>query len=207
MTFCPLVINLEKVKITIFGGGEVANRKVKNLLGSNITIVAEKVIEEIESLNSITIVRKKIKQENDVIHYIKDSDFVIIATNDSKINTMIKNICKNENKIYNSVDDKDSKVIFPAFIYDRDLIIAVSTSGKAPALASYIKEDVMQHVNKYTKAINIIEKIRKNIGHGEERRKRFFRMLFKDEQFWDLIDNEAECMNYAISKWREYADH
>jgi len=207
MTFCPIVINLEKVKITIFGGGEVASRKVKNLVGSNITIVAEKVIEEIESLESITIVRKKIEQESDVIDYINDSDFVIIATNDSKINTMIKNVCKKKNKIYNSVDDKDSKVIFPAFIYDGDLIIAVSTSGKAPALASYIKEDVMQHVNKYTKAINIIEKIRKNIGHGEERRKRFFRMLFKDGKFWELVDNDEECMEYAISKWRDYADH
>ncbi|MGC9166384.1 MAG: precorrin-2 dehydrogenase/sirohydrochlorin ferrochelatase family protein [Thermoplasmata archaeon] len=204
MSYIPILLDLEKINIVIFGGGRVAYRKLEYFLGSDITVVSEDFIEEIERLN-VKKVRKKIEKKDDVLEYILNADLVIIATNDKKINSMIMEVCIEKRKIFNLVDDKKSRMIFPAFIEKNGIILAVSTSGRVPALSSFIRDRLSTQIEEYSKSLDVLEKIRKSLdSHDQEKRREFFKKLLDSEDFWKYIKNEEldHAYEYAMSLWR-----
>ncbi|MDO9574335.1 MAG: NAD(P)-dependent oxidoreductase, partial [Candidatus Contubernalis sp.] len=84
--FYPINIKVKERKVLIVGGGEVAFRKVKNLLsfGARILVVSPGVLPEIESMAGEGLIKLFQVKYNST--YLEGCCLVIGATDDRKVN-------------------------------------------------------------------------------------------------------------------------
>ena len=177
--FFPFFVDVENQNCLVVGGGVVALRKIEKLLpfNPNITVVSPKVHKEILSIENINIIKRKF-DFND----LKEKSFVITATDDKVLNKEIYNFCKENNIPVNTVDDKDNcSFIFPALARNNGVTVAISTSGKSPLYAKYLRkkienliqdsESIVDNLSKYR------EKIKNEISLEENRKVAFEKLL------------------------------
>ena len=179
MGYFPFFVDVENQNCLVVGGGVVALRKIEKLLpfNPNITVVSPKVHKEILSIKNINIIKRKF-DFND----LKEKSFVITATDDKVLNKEIYNSCKENNIPVNTVDDKDNcSFIFPALARNNGVTVAISTSGKSPIYAKYLRkkiesliqdsESIVDNLSKYR------EKIKNKISLEENRKVAFEKLL------------------------------
>lgn len=179
MGYFPFFVDVENQNCLVVGGGVVALRKIEKLLpfNPNITVVSPKVHKEILSIKNINIIKRKF-DFND----LKEKSFVITATDDKTLNKEIYNSCKENNIPVNTVDDKDNcSFIFPALAKNNSVTVAISTSGKSPLYAKYLRkkienliqdsESIVDNLSKYR------EKIKNEISLEENRKVAFEKLL------------------------------
>ena len=179
MGYFPFFVDVENQNCLVVGGGVVALRKIEKLLpfNPNITVVSPKVHKEILSIENINIIKRKF-DFND----LKEKSFVITATDDKVLNKEIYNSCEENNIPVNTVDDKDNcSFIFPALARNNGVTVAISTSGKSPLYAKYLRkkienliqdsESIVDNLSKYR------EKIKNEISLEENRKVAFEKLL------------------------------
>lgn len=179
MGYFPFFVDVENQNCLVVGGGVVALRKIEKLLpfNPNITVVSPKVHKEILSIENINIIKRKF-DFND----LKEKSFVITATDDKVLNKEIYNFCKENNIPVNTVDDKDNcSFMFPALARNNGVTVAISTSGKSPLYAKYLRkkienliqdsESIVDNLSKYR------EKIKNEISLEENRKVAFEKLL------------------------------
>lgn len=179
MGYFPFFVDVENQNCLVVGGGVVALRKIEKLLpfNPNITVVSPKVHKEILSIKNINIIKRKF-DFND----LKEKSFVITATDDKVLNKEIYNSCEENNIPVNTVDDKDNcSFIFPALARNNGVTVAISTSGKSPIYAKYLRkkiesliqdsESIVDNLSKYR------EKIKNEISLEENRKVAFEKLL------------------------------
>ena len=154
MSYFPIYMNIKNEdKVLLIGGGKVALQKLKVLIDNhiNVHLVAEQVdlsIYEYLSCyeNSETAVEMELAEYREEL-LSDDYSFVIAATNDRELNSRIAAASKERNIPVNVVDDPElSTFIFPSIIKRGDLVIGISSSGKAPAVTQYYKERFAQQL-------------------------------------------------------------
>lgn len=179
MGYFPFFVDVENQNCLVVGGGVVALRKIEKLLpfNPNITVVSPKIHKEILSIENINIINRKF-DFND----LKEKSFVITATDDKVLNKEIYNSCKENDILVNTVDDKDNcSFIFPALAKNNGVTVAISTSGKSPIYAKYLRkkienliqdsESIVDNLSKYR------EKIKNEISLEENRKVAFEKLL------------------------------
>ncbi|WP_159446323.1 precorrin-2 dehydrogenase/sirohydrochlorin ferrochelatase family protein [Desulfonispora thiosulfatigenes] len=185
---------MKNKKCVVVGGGNVAERKVKSLLAcsANIYVISPQITKNIEDLS----LYKKISwlKEEFAPNLIHDSFLVIAATNNRIINEEISKYCEKNNILVNVIDSmENSNFIVNATMKQNDLVISVSTSGKSPALARKIKEELkLKYGKEYGILLEILgetrELVKANIS-DENLRKEFFTKVI-DTEILDLIKQE-----------------
>ena len=164
MAYFPFYIDIENKKILVVGGGTVALRKIEKLtpFSPDITVVAPKICEEIKVLNVKIIDRRFCDSD------LEGAFCVISATDDETLNGRIFQLCNEKNILVNTVDDKEKcGFIFPAIASKNGITAGITTSGKSPIYAKYLKEVLW----KYRPIIK--EKVEKE----DDRRKIFEQLL------------------------------
>lgn len=159
--FYPIMINLEKYKVLVIGGGKTSLRKVKKLLefGADIKLISQDFLEGFDKIKNI-VKEKKIFTKND-LNIMDDFNLVFATTNNKDLNSIIVNYCLDNKILVNSVTSKEASFIVPASFKTGDLSCSISTSGKAPFLSKKIKNDLK---DKYSQEyIDLIYKIRKKL--------------------------------------------
>jgi precorrin-2 dehydrogenase/sirohydrochlorin ferrochelatase len=141
--YYPIFLKVENRLCLVVGGGEVGARKVKTLLscGASVALVSLELVEWLEE-----------KIEEGVVglvgnHYeekhLEGCCLVIAATDDLELNRRIAKDAEKRGLLCNVVDyPQEGNFILPALIQRGALTLAVSTSGKSPALARQIREDL-----------------------------------------------------------------
>ncbi len=151
MAYFPFFVDIEGKRCLIAGGGTVACRKALTLMdyGPDIVIVAPRVIPEMERLikesgGKITWRCREFEDKD-----LETMDFVIAATSDEEVNRRISIWCR-ERKIPVNVADmqEECSFIFPALIKEGDITVGISTGGSSPALARYIKKQLIEAIPK-----------------------------------------------------------
>lgn len=179
MAYFPFYIDIEKKDILVVGGGAVALRKVEKLLPFNpvITVVSPEICNEIVKLGVKTV--KRVFADSDL-----DGVFCVIsATNNSQVNEHIYRLCSEKNIPVNTVDDKEKcTFIFPALVKENGITAGITTSGKSPVYAKYVKEQLIQMLeNINTDTVEVLWKyraaIKASINNEEERKEIFTRLL------------------------------
>jgi len=137
----PVIFDLKGEKCLVFGGGKVAERRIKKLLQSGAIVKA--VSENFSpTLKSMTIERvEKTISPPEVGGYLEGFNLIFALTSSRELNERIEREARKRCKLVNR-GDSASDLIFPAFIEEGDLIISVSTRGKAPAATRLIKEKI-----------------------------------------------------------------
>lgn len=178
MGYFPFFVDVENQNCLVVGGGVVALRKIEKLLpfNPNITVVSPKIHKEILSIENINIINRKF-DFND----LKEKSFVITATDDKVLNKEIYNSCKENNIPVNTVDDKDNcSFIFPALAKNNGVTVAISTSGKSPLYAKYLRKKIENLIQDSESIVDNLSKYREKIKNEislEENRKIAFEKL------------------------------
>ncbi len=163
--FYPILINLQKFKCIVVGGGKVAHRKVLSLLkfGADITVISPKIIKPILELakhNSIKIINKVYSEK-----YIDGFGIVFSATNNRDINRTVREDCTSKGILLNVVDDPVlCDFILPANVVRGDLTISISSQGNAPFFTKKMKNRIEELISPvYEEIFRMAGQLRKQI--------------------------------------------
>lgn len=172
MGYFPFFADISGARCLVVGGGKVALRKVKKLLpfGVKIRVVAPEICEEIIQLKTEVCLRKFERSDLD------NADFVISATNDENVSREIYELCQQLRIPVNTVDDQNRcSFIFPALATCGDAVVGISTGGKSPLYASFLRKYIEDNIDeKMIRCGEIIGKIRPYVKErfsGEQNRK------------------------------------
>lgn len=186
MPYFPLFLQLSGRPVVVFGGGAVAERKINSLLaaGAKVTVVAPKLTKNLEALvkeNQLQHLHRSYHRE-DLSGYI----LVFAATNDELTNAQIAREAGEKGLLVNVADKPElCNFILPSVLARGELLVAVSTSGKSPALAKKIREDLETYFGpEYEEYLQIIAQVRERARAEipeESRREALFQTLLDSD--------------------------
>lgn len=169
--YYPLMIDLKQKSVVVFGGGNVAKRKVEKLLeyGANVRVVSQDILNGIAEFENTFETSISIVKDTYSSKYICDCILVIAATCDRNTNEQIASYCSENNILCNVVDDMDSSsFIVPSSMRCGDMTIAISTMGKSPSLCKKIKEDLeTRYCDEFAIYVELLGQVRKIILQKE----------------------------------------
>lgn len=202
------MLNTGDGKVLIIGGGEIAARKTEMLLryGAHITMVAADFVDRISELNVETI-RMQIEDVSKLESLLDDAALVLIATDDSDLNSRIESACVKNEILYNRIDEQKSPVIFPATLESNGVLVSVSTSGKSPAFARFMRDVLARNIEPFTVALPVMERLRQSCQIKDfHSRSMYFSTLLQDEAFWNLIHKQDldEAYEYGVKQSERY---
>jgi len=178
MPLFPAFVSLKGKKILVVGGGKVATRKVEKLLpfGGEIAVVAPKVSKELKKLAKEK--RIKLKRRRFLTGDLRGAFMVIVAVDDIDLQRRIFNLCQKRGIFCNSVDSPDyCNFIFPALVVRGDLVIGITTSGKAPALSREVRKLIEKTLPEELEMIlETLYRERERLPKGSERQKYLSRL-------------------------------
>jgi precorrin-2 dehydrogenase/sirohydrochlorin ferrochelatase len=136
-------LSLEGRAALVVGGGEIARRKVEDLLvaQARVTVVSPQVCPGIVDLAQQGRVQVHCRpyQAGD----IGDAFVVIAATNNPEVNAAIFQEATGRNVLINVVDVPPlCTFTVPATVHRGDLTIAIATEGRSPAFAGILREEL-----------------------------------------------------------------
>jgi len=178
--FYPVFLNIENRKCLVVGGGKVAARKTFSLLnaGAKVILVSPSLTTRLKILvqkGKVTYIKSRYKPR-----FLNGIFLVIAASDDISVNTAVHSDSIKANILINCVDSLSrSNFIVPAVLRRKDIIIAVSTCGKVPALAKKIKDDLKKTADKNAKKLRILKGVRNKakLKYKPAERKRIISML------------------------------
>ena len=132
----PAFLALRDRKVLVVGGGPVAAGKIDSLLaaGARVTVVAPEIRPEIEELH-VEIVRRAFCETD-----LEDAWWVVAAA-PPEVNRQVSAAAAARRIFVNAVDDPQHATAYLGGVVRRDgVTIAISTDGRAPALAGLLRE-------------------------------------------------------------------
>ena len=139
LEYFPLFLHLRGAPVLLVGGGEVALRKARLLLaaGAALRVVAPEVVPALAALvadRGLSWAPRGYAPED-----LTDSvpRLVVVATNDAVLNERVAADAARQGVLANVVDNPElSSAIVPAIIDRSPVLVAFSTGGAAPVLAT-----------------------------------------------------------------------
>lgn len=133
----PVYLDLHDQRALVVGGGKVAAHKAANLInaGAHVTVVSPTAVDAIENHTQIRWHKRPYKR-GEVASY----RIAFTATNDPEVNAQVAKDADAANIFVNSADDpRNCSFILPAVAKHGDLQVAISTNGRSPALAKWLR--------------------------------------------------------------------
>jgi len=161
-SYYPVSLSISGKRCLVFGGGQVALRKVKMLLdfGAEVDVVSPELCHELALLvNSGKIsVLPRGYQPGD----LEGTFIAIAATDDKNINEEISIEGRERGVLVNVVDVPElCDFIVPSYVKRGDLTLAISTGGASPALARKLRTRLEKEFGEeYTALTRIVGEVR-----------------------------------------------
>jgi siroheme synthase-like protein len=142
----PLIFDLTGRPVLVVGGGRIAARKVEGLLaaGAVVTVVAPEVVADLADLGTlagsggVTLRRRRYCAAD-----LDEIDLVITATGDPEVDGAVFADARTRRLPVNAADDPGHcSFTLPAVVRRGEVTVAVSTGGRSPALAVWLKEQI-----------------------------------------------------------------
>ena len=164
------------------GGGKVAFRKVTVLreCGAHILLAGRELIPELNQMvetNEVSFLGHQFEDR-----FLDDVFMVIAATDDKALNHHVSTRAREKRVLVNAVDQPpDCDFIVPSIIRRGDLLVAISTSGKSPAMARKIRKGLeSQFGQEYEAFLSMMGRLRKEVlalGLSQEENSRLFKEI------------------------------
>ncbi|MCG2830966.1 MAG: bifunctional precorrin-2 dehydrogenase/sirohydrochlorin ferrochelatase [Desulfobacteraceae bacterium] len=178
-------------------------RKVMTLLecGAIVTVVSPDVAEELLELAEKKMIelKKRPYKPSDI-----DGIFLVIgATDNEKLNWQINKDAERQNKLCNIADRPEAcNFILPSIVNRGNLVIAISTSGKSPAFAKKMRQDLEKEFGEeYDEFLQLMGAIRKKAlseKHEPEAHKQLFEQLINRGLIDMIRDHDEERINSLL---------
>lgn len=144
----PVFLKIETLNVLLVGAGydglENLNALLNNAPATNISIVAEKVSDEVRRLSekfpAVTIAERLFSETD-----LDGKDLVIVAIDDEKVSSFIKQKANSRKLLVNVADNPELCDFYLSSVVQKgSLKIAISTNGKSPTIAKRIKEQLIE---------------------------------------------------------------
>lgn len=143
MKWLPLLHRSNDIKFIIFGGGQVAQRKVQTLIKftQDITLVSPELSSGLQTLvekHQLNYIASVALQQ-----HVLPKHRIVATTDDVAVNQKIARWAKEQSCDVSIADDSEnSDFIFPAIIDRNPVTIAISSSSESPALTRYLRNQL-----------------------------------------------------------------
>ncbi|MGA3208914.1 MAG: bifunctional precorrin-2 dehydrogenase/sirohydrochlorin ferrochelatase [Syntrophales bacterium] len=207
MKYYPLFLDITDKRCVVVGGGDVAERKAGRLLdfGASVVVVAKTLTPGLETL----------KKEGRINHIDADYDKAVIdhaflvigATDRDDVNAKISRDGREKGILVNIVDDPDKcDFVLPSLLKQGDLLIAISTGGKSPALAKKLREEMEQIFGtEYQTLLQVLGQLREKLvvkGRSPDENRRLFEAVVHSDILQHIKDkswNKVKKIIYDIT--------
>jgi len=179
-------LDLTGRRCAVIGGGSVAQAKVEALLdsGADVRVISPEltpVLATMAESERVSHVARNYRPGD-----LADAYLVVASCDDPVVNEQVSRESAELNVLVNVVDDAPSSTfIVPSVMRRGDLAIAVSTGGKAPALAVRLRERLERTFgSEYGRFLEIAGELREAVArwHPDFERRR--------ELWYDLVDSD-----------------
>jgi siroheme synthase-like protein len=181
--YYPVMLDLRGKRCVVIGGGWGTAERVRALAesGATVTLICSEAVEGLEGIGVRHLRREY--QTGDL-----EGVFLAIACPaDKSRNAEVWDEAEKRNIPLNAVDDAPHcTFIFPAVHRHGHLVVAVSSGGKSPALASRIRDRIAEELGpEYAELLDILGDLR------EEVISRFPGFKRRREIWYRLVDSDA----------------
>ncbi len=214
MNYYSVYLNLQGRRCVVIGGGAVAEGKIKGLLEAEaaVTLVSPRLTPGLKTLvdeGQIAHLRRSYQTGD-----LAGAFLVISVANDGRVKEQVWQEAIARGILINSVDDAPHcTFIAPAILRRGNLTIAISTGGRAPALAVRLRDKLACLIgDEYARFLELAGALRgRLLAHYpdfEQRRALWYQLV--DSEVLDLLrqDNEAaarrrigEILNVAADEF------
>jgi precorrin-2 dehydrogenase/sirohydrochlorin ferrochelatase len=205
MRYYPVFLDLKGKNCLVVGGGQVAWRKIKRLLacGAKVFVVARELLPELEEAvkeGQVSYLGPEYKSE-----YLKDIFLLIGATDDEALNLRLSKEANAANILCNIVDQPEKcNFIVPSVVERGDLIIAISTSGKSPALARKLRLELEKQFGEeyavFLKLLGQLREVLKGQVKGQKRRQEILEKLVYSELLKEIKNKNWERVQKLLKE-------
>ena len=136
----PVFLQLNGRRCLVVGGGEVAARKVGQLLkaGAEVRVVAPELCRKLQDMASRNAIRHEAAGFSENV--LQGCVLAIAATDDREVNRQVSELAQRRAIPVNVVDDPGlCSFIMPSVVDRSPVLIAVSTGGASPVLARLLR--------------------------------------------------------------------
>ena len=141
----PVMLQLEGKKCVVVGGGGVAARKIESLheAGADVLVVSPEVSEKAREL--VDGKKARLREGAFVPEDLEGAFLVIAATDSEEVNRNVAEECSKKGILANVADRPELCGFYvPSMVRRGDLLIAISTSGKSPAVARKVRQRLQE---------------------------------------------------------------
>lgn len=143
----------------VVGGGNVAIGKVAGLVktGALVTVVAPVVLDDVRNQAKVTVIEKRYDATD-----LEGHRLVITCTDDPAVNAQVYADAEARGMWANSADDPiNCAFTLPSVARQGDLAVSVSTAGRSPALASWLRRRFeAEFDHRYADLLDVLSDIR-----------------------------------------------
>jgi precorrin-2 dehydrogenase/sirohydrochlorin ferrochelatase len=182
----PIFLDLEDRHCLVVGGGGVGTRKAQGLLacGARVTVVSPRMDPALEALlphERLCLERRAYRPEDMAGVFLAFS-----ATDDSALNRRIQRDAADRKTLCNVADRPElCDFILPAVVRRGALLLAITTSGKSPALAKRLRRQLeAQFGPEYENLIRLLGALRNRLlaqGHDPAGHRKAFNTLLEGD--------------------------
>jgi uroporphyrin-III C-methyltransferase / precorrin-2 dehydrogenase / sirohydrochlorin ferrochelatase len=196
--YYPVLLDLGGRRAVVIGGGAIAEGKIGPLVeaGANVTVIAPELTPGL-ALQA---------REGRFAHLARDyaagdlagANLAIAATDDPAVNHAVHAEAEAGGVLINVVDDPPyCGFILPSILRQGDLVVAVSTSGNAPALAVRIRERLERELGEeYGQFLELAGSIRAPLAE------RFPDFQMRKRLWYRLVDSDVLALLRAGDETR-----
>ena len=211
--YYPVYLSLAERLVVVVGGGAIAERKVAGLLpcGARVRVVAPELTPELARLAE----RGEIEhRERDYQPGDLEGAVLALAEPGGAVRDEAFSAEAEARGIFANVEDVTGRCSFiaPAIVRRGDLVIAISTSGRAPALAVRLRQRLEQELGpEYGALLELAGRLRAPLARAvpefEERRRRWYELvdsevlsLFRDGRAAEARERAEQILGVAAEE-------
>ncbi|MCD6567625.1 MAG: bifunctional precorrin-2 dehydrogenase/sirohydrochlorin ferrochelatase [Dehalococcoidia bacterium] len=164
----PIFLNVWGKKCVVVGGGAVALRKTEALLkhGAQVEVISPVLCSKLNQL----VEKKAIcwRQKDYHAGDLEGALLAVAATDDIETNERVAKGARQEKILVNVADNlQSSDFIIPSYFNRGDITIAVSTSGKSPALARKLRSQLEEELgDEYALLASMVGEVRSTLNQS-----------------------------------------
>jgi siroheme synthase-like protein len=154
--------------VVVVGAGRIAARKIEPLLelGARVTVVAPEVGSEVRKLHDagrLVVHERSFRAED-----LDDAWLAVTATPDPAVNAAVSRAGDERRVFVNSADDPaNCSFTLMSVVRRADLVVAIGTGGRSPALAAWLKRRAKEELGpEYEALLDLLSEAREELRSG-----------------------------------------
>jgi uroporphyrin-III C-methyltransferase/precorrin-2 dehydrogenase/sirohydrochlorin ferrochelatase len=158
----PVALEVTDRRCIVVGGGKIATHKARELVdaGASVVVVAGAFSAELEEMAQegiVELTRRPYRMGD-----LEGAFIAIAATDDGAVNAQVHSAGRASGVLVNCVDDiEHCDFAAPSVIRRGDLMVTISTGGKAPALAKRLRIELSERIGpEYEDLVRLLGEVR-----------------------------------------------